>query len=240
MDTAWALSELAQFLQLTTTRRQRSEYSDDYEVRVGPEDEILQSAAVVEQILDRVVPGWRNVDLRKYMLIDRWDHHVEAAKRAGVLLRRQDEVAEMLGEDAPRLDASLLHPWIWDGARSLWQSGHFREAVGAAARKLNAETQNKVNRRAVSEKGLFDDVFSDNDPKPGIARLRIVPKDNSKTFASVHRGARCLAEGLYAAIRNPISHTEGDLPEAEALEQLAAFSVLARWVDRATLDTAPV
>ncbi|CAO0832406.1 hypothetical protein SMICM17S_03285 [Streptomyces microflavus] len=39
------------------------------------------------------------------------------------------------------------------------------------------------------------------------------------------------AEGCFAGIRNPNSHEDGlPLPEHEALEQLAAFSVLARWV----------
>ncbi|MFI1679106.1 TIGR02391 family protein [Streptomyces sp. NPDC020607] len=43
------------------------------------------------------------------------------------------------------------------------------------------------------------------------------------------------AEGCFAAIRNPSSHEDGlpELPEHEALEQLAAFSGLARWVDAA-------
>jgi hypothetical protein len=63
-----------------------------------------------------------------------------------------------------------------------------------------------------------------------------MPDDGSPTFASVHRGVRSFAEGCYVAIRNPISHTEGDLGEDEALEQLAALSVLARWVDSATLE----
>jgi hypothetical protein len=44
------------------------------------------------------------------------------------------------------------------------------------------------------------------------------------------------AEGCYAAIRTPVSHDELDeLPEHEALEQLAALSVLARWVDNSTV-----
>lgn len=45
-------------------------------------------------------------------------------------------------------------------------------------------------------------------------------------------------EGCFAGIRNPNSH-EADLPELpehEALEQLAAFSVLAPWVDAATVE----
>jgi hypothetical protein len=43
------------------------------------------------------------------------------------------------------------------------------------------------------------------------------------------------AEGCYAAIRNPVAHSEGELPEDEGLEQLAVLSVLARWVDQAQL-----
>ncbi|MFE2567778.1 TIGR02391 family protein [Streptomyces mirabilis] len=65
--------------------------------------------------------------------------------------------------------------------------------------------------------------------------------DGSDTFRSVHRGAMALAEGCYAAIRNPNSHEDGlpELPEHEALEQLAAFSLLARWVDAATARAGP-
>ncbi|MGD0372939.1 MAG: TIGR02391 family protein [Candidatus Dormibacteria bacterium] len=41
---------------------------------------------------------------------------------------------------------------------------------------------------------------------------------------------------MHAALRNPPSHDpQGDLGEQEALEQLAAFSLLARWVSRANV-----
>jgi hypothetical protein len=167
---------------------------------------------------------------------DRWDRHVEAAHRVRALLGREAEIREKLGDAAPQLDANKLHPWIWDGARSLWRSGHYREAVGAAAIKLNAEAQNKIGRTDVAETNLFNQAFSTNTPKPGESRLRLTPDDGSPTFTSLHRGVRCFAEGCYAAIRNPISHRPGELPEDEALEQLAALSVLARWVDTATLE----
>ncbi|WP_420884091.1 TIGR02391 family protein [Micromonospora sp. CPCC 205547] len=58
----------------------------------------------------------------------------------------------------------------------------------------------------------------------------------SDTYRSLHRGARAFAEGLYAAIRNPGMHTPPPADGGEeqlALEQLAAFSLLARWVDQA-------
>lgn len=200
---------------------------------------IVASAQVVEQILDRVLPRWRTeVPDDRNTSVNRWCQHREAVQRADAVLLRDVEVRERLGDDAPQLSAGAMHRWVWDGARSLWRSGHFREAVTAAARKVNAEMQNKVARRDVSETALFQSVFSKDAAKPGQPRLRLLADDNSDTFRSVHRGAMSFAEGCFAGIRNPNSHEDGlpELPEHEALEQLAAFSVLARWVDRAAVD----
>jgi hypothetical protein len=43
------------------------------------------------------------------------------------------------------------------------------------------------------------------------------------------------------AIRNPGAHSDNfdDLDEHHALEQLAAFSQLDRWIDEATVETEP-
>lgn len=63
----------------------------------------------------------------------------------------------------------------------------------------------------------------------------------AKTAVSLHEGVGAFARGCFMAIRNPGSHSDevDDLDEYKALEQLAAFSLLARWIDDATLDTAP-
>ncbi len=245
MDIAWAREELAQFLKLTelyrpddppgvftvTSRRSNR----------GAQADIVVSAHVVEQILDRVLPRWRTeVPSDQNKTVNRWCQHREAAQRADAAMRRDAEVRARLGDDAPQLSAGVMHPWVWDGAKALWRSGHFREAVTAAARKVNAETQNKVGRRDLSETKLFQNAFSQSPPKAGEPRLRLMDDDGGDTFRSVHRGAMAFAEGCYAGIRNPNSHEDGlpELPEHEALEQLAAFSVLARWVDTASLETA--
>ncbi|MEU9028641.1 TIGR02391 family protein [Streptomyces sp. NPDC048383] len=85
---------------------------------------------------------------------------------------------------------------------------------------------------------LFQSVFYNDDPKPGQPRLRLMVDDGSDTFRSVHRGAMAFAEARYAGIRNPKSHEDGlpELLEHEALDQLAAFSALAPWVDGATVS----
>lgn len=241
MDTTWALDELANFLKLTELYRPSDppgvvSFSARLSNR-GKQAEIVASAQVIEQILDRVLPNWRmDVPDNRNERVNRWCQHIEAAQQAMSALQRHAEVQEKLGDNAPRLNAAHLHPWVWEGARSLWQSGHYREAVRAACAKINAETQNKLGRRDISETDLFNQAFSIDPPQPGKSRLRVMPNDDSPTFTSIHRGVRSFAEGCYAAIRNPISHTQGDLGEDEALEQIAALSVLARWVDDATLE----
>ena len=74
-----------------------------------------------------------------------------------------------------------------------WQSGHYRSAVEDAAKKVNAETQNKVGRRDVSETKLFQEAFSADAPVAGRPRLRRMTDDGSDTYKSVQRGAMALA-----------------------------------------------
>lgn len=224
IDVMWARTELTEFLKITELRRPPSTPNfidgSGRMSNAGSKEEIIAKAHVAEQVLDRVLPGWR-ADIPDSR-VNRWNKHREAATRAIAALDRDAEVRERLGDDAPQLSAAVLHPWAWDGARSLWQSGHFREAVTAAARKVNAETQNKAGRRDVSETKLFQSVFSAEAPKPGQPRLRMMVEDGSDTFKSIHRGLSAFAEGCFAAIRNPNSHEDAlpELPEHEALEQL--------------------
>jgi hypothetical protein len=190
---------------------------------------------VVERILDRVIPDWRKREgdtNRK-----KWAVHHEASVRAKEALLRADEVRKNLGDDAPEISAANLHPWVWSGAASLWRSGHFRSAVEDAAKKVNAETQNKIDRRDVGETRLFQEAFNVDAPAVGKKRLRRMANDGSETYKSMQRGAMALAEGIYAGIRNPFNHDDPkDIDEQTALEYLAALSVLARWVDESSVE----
>ncbi|MBB0990778.1 restriction endonuclease [Dietzia sp. SLG510A3-30A2] len=238
MNTEWAIEQLDDFIKATTVTYVPSPPGSagfhSYKTAI-PEDGIVKRAQVVEQILDRIVPSWRT-DVQKKDR-QKWSVHYEASIRAREALIRAEEVRENLGENAPELSAAELHPWIWEGAKSLWQSGHYREAVGGAIRKLNAETQNKVSRRDVSETNLFKLAFSMDQPKADAARLRRMKDDSSDTYKSVQRGAMALAEGVFAGIRNPLSHeVDQELSEQEALEYLAVLSVLASWVDQSYVE----
>ncbi|MCD2146512.1 TIGR02391 family protein [Gordonia paraffinivorans] len=241
MNTEWVIAELDKFIDQTVMRRPDPVPGvvdlTGRMVTAANHEDITKQAHVVEQILDRVLAGWRDLEVSNKS--NRWNKHRAAALRAKEALLREAEIRDNLGENAPELSAAELHPWIWEGAKSLWQSGHYREAVGGAIRKLNAEAQNKVDRRDVSETDLFKQAFSMDEPKVGKSRLRRMKDDGSDTYKSVQRGAMALAEGVFAGIRNPLSHeVDQELSEQEALEYLAALSVLARWVDQSDVETA--
>lgn len=208
----------------------------------GTEDEITTQAVIVERILTHLDSGWRDDLVEEEGYLHQWDGLRTLALRAAAAVESAEEIRANLGDNAPQLGASAFHPWAWEGAKSLWQSGHYREAVTAAARKINAEAQNKLSRRDLSEVKLFQEALSTKTPPtPERPQLRIVQDDGGETYKNIQRGVMAFAEGCYAAIRNPNSH-EVDLPdlaEHEALEQLAAFSQLARWIDGATVVTSP-
>jgi len=234
INVEWARPELQKFLSAARVV-QKDDGDFAYWTTAEPPAAVLAQAHVVEPILDRLVPGWPTMPV--HGTNDSWDQHREGCTRALVALDREQEIRENLGEDAPQLDASHLHPWVWEGARSLWQSGHHGEAVRAASRKVNAEAQNKLGRRDAAETNLLKSAFSTDPAKPGQPRLRLHPNDGSDTFKSLHAGAGAFAHGCYAALRNPASHDPQDeLSQDQALEQLAAFSILARWIDQGELE----
>lgn len=151
------------------------------------------------------------------------------AQRGLGILDDLDEVAENLGPQGPSVAADQLHPWVWDAARGLWESGHYRQSVAAAAGLVSANLQTKVQRRDVNDDDLMTQSFSLADPQPGKPRLRL--RGHDETARSRQEGALSYARGCYALIRNPAVHEVVEWPEALALERLAALSVLATLID---------
>ncbi len=184
MKAEWAIDQLDTFIRMAESHPVESPRSTRGSfprmTRSTPEDEITAQARVVEKIIDRVTPGWRNLNVSTAM--NRWERHRAAAIQAREEVRRAEEFEENLGDTAPKLCAAELHDWIWDGARSLWQSEHYREAVEGAARTLNARTQQKDDRRNLSETKLYQEVFRVEAAEPGRPRLRRMPPEDSDTY----------------------------------------------------------
>ncbi|MFG3492448.1 TIGR02391 family protein [Streptomyces sp. NPDC047972] len=153
-------------------------------------------------------------------------------RRALGVLADMDEWATRLTPDAPSLRADQFHPWVWDAARTFWESNHFRAAVHTAATSINAHLQDMLGRTDISEAKLIQEAFSENSPAPGRPRLRVPGDPNDPGVQTRQRGAMQIGAGAYSALRNPAAHEIGELPEQEALEQLATFSVLARLISQ--------
>jgi len=101
--------------------------------------------------------------------------------------------------------------------------------------------QQKRGHHDKSDTALCREFFSLDVPSPGRPRLRFKEySPTSSTWRSKHQGAMEFGAGCFEAIRNPAAHEHGlALSERVALEQLAAFSLLARWIDECEVVTAP-
>ena len=147
------------------------------------------------------------------------------------------EIEQHLQPEAPELRADRLHPWVWNGAKSLWSSGHYADAVETAAKVINAELQKKLGRRDISDAKLCNNAFSTQSPTAEAPRLRFGGDRTSETWRARQEGAAAFGRGAFMAIRNPLAHHgNSDLSEHAALEHLAVFSVIARWVEECSTE----
>lgn len=153
-----------------------------------------------------------------------------------------EEVRHRMQPDSPDLTAAQFHPWVWEAAAPLWYAGSKQEAVHAAARSVNARMQQKRGHHDKSDAALCREFFSLDPPLPGRPRLRFSRYSASdSTRRSMQQGAMEFGAGCFEAIRNPAAHKHAlVLSEQVALEQLAAFSLLARWIDECEVEAADV
>lgn len=158
---------------------------------------------------------------------------MDAAVELLGLLKTHERRRQILGDLGPQLSAARLHPWVWEEAASRWDAGFYRDAVQAAATRIfDVELPRTLGMQPVKDPA---DLFSAFNPKtaPRFGTLRfpdIPPEDPS--FESVHRGAMLYGQGCVKAIRNPRTHRLVS-EEHVALEELAALSLLARWIEEA-------
>jgi hypothetical protein len=119
----------------------------------------------------------------------------------------------------------------------LWVTGHYAEAVRvAASRILDDELPDKLGVPHGSSTSMGE-VFSDKPPTAGSPRLRFYEfAVGTEDWHNAHNGAKFFGMGCEAAIRNLITHGARKPEEEDALEMLAALSVLAQWIDEAKVE----
>jgi hypothetical protein len=150
-----------------------------------------------------------------------------------------DEVAAFLRPSSPSIAADALHPWVWEPAAPLWAADAHQDAVLAACRTVNRRLQQKLERHDISETGLCMQSFSPDPPIAGKPRLRFAGDRSTLAWKSRQDGAKYIAAGAFLAIRNLAAHEDQvTWTKQEALEYLATFSVIARWIEECTVETA--
>jgi hypothetical protein len=162
--------------------------------------------------------------------------------RDGVLqllgtLRHRKLASDIIGPTGPQFAASQLHESVWNAAARLWDGKHYRESVERAATAVDDLLRVKLGRSDIRGHALVAQAFTKDAPKQGEPRLRFVdidPRDRAR-WNDAHVGAMHFGMGCMMAIRNMVAHDTGEIYPQVALEQLAALSVLARWIDRAEI-----
>lgn len=229
MNADWAISQLTEYIALCT-RFSMSQYGYLHPDQPTA-DAIAASTPVIESIVAEVLPDWRARSAGASSPIRGLR---ELAIQAKALIERAQELRDNLDPPGPRISASSFHPVVWNAASSAWAASQFGDGVRAAAREVNAMLQGKLGRKDIGEQDLVNQAFSLDAPVPGKPRLRLLAAHTTETYRNLQKGAMALGQVCFGGIRNVLNHEAGDLAspsEMEALEYLAAFSILARWID---------
>jgi hypothetical protein len=250
MDHIWAAGRLRDFVLKIDHLTHLDSLSLGERVAAAPQfqdtaDELLTLDPVIRDLMNAARPG-----LGDYVTLNEspfahpsetyWSTEVKPCALQAIGIHELGEEARCrMRPDSPDLAADQLHPWVWEAAAPMWHAGSTQAAVLAAAQSVNARLQQKLDRYDCSDAGLCREAFSRDDPAPGRPRLRFAGDRTSDTWRSRQNGGVQFGAGCFEGLRNPAAHEhELRLPEQIALEQLAAFSVLARWIEQCAVRRA--
>lgn len=209
-------------------------------------DELLSLDPVMRDLMNAARPGYgtytpvEDVSADDDYASGYWTRTARPpALRAMGIHQLWAEAREKMRPDSPDISAEQFHHWVWEAAMPMWNAGSGPDAVHAAARSVNARLQQKLDRHDISEADICRQAFSKDPPIVGKPRLRFPGDRGTDTWKSRQQGAMDFGAGCFEAIRNPAAHEHQlHLPEQIALEQLAALSLLARWIEECEVESA--
>ena len=177
--------------------------------RRAADNEILEQLPLVLRIAVRADPELAAAEAGEPGSGCRYYRILAASRQLAGLLASIEEAEQIIGPVGPKLAATSLHPWIWNAAVDLWDDGHLREAVQAAAVALfdhHLPAKLRVPPRK-SAKDLVAQAFATDPPTAGNPRLRLADyPDSSASWISQHEGARFFGMGCAQLIRNLVTH----------------------------------
>lgn len=156
----------------------------------------------------------------------------EARAMLGAMV--EDIAEHLVAPEGQGPDPSGMHPWVADAAAGLWNDGYRRQAVQNAAAAVEQRLKLKLDVHSGSASSIVATAFSTKDATPDSPRLRFADFDppRSESWNNAHDGAVAFGRGCFMRVRNLYTHNNG-ANEQEDREALAAFSLLARWIDEA-------
>lgn len=120
-----------------------------------------------------------------------------------------------------------LHPEIARAASSLFQNGHYANAIEDACKALDGLVRMRSARFDLSGTELMQKVFSPNNP---ILKFNTL---NTESDRSEQQGRMFLFSGAMLAVRNPRAHGLIEDSAENALDYIAFLSLLAKMADKA-------
>lgn len=149
----------------------------------------------------------------------------------GLIADLEERLVEHRADPPARVQAAFLdlalHPRIATVSTDLFRDGHYRNAVLDSAVALTNYVKEKSRRHDLDGAKLMREVFSRNAPTLAFNDL------TNQSDQDEQEGLMHLFEGAVLAFRNPRAHDLDPDTAEDALECIAALSMLAKRLDRA-------
>lgn len=233
MNIEWVLKKLDDFVAMTTPS---PAHSPQYSLSVGyafADSEILAARVAIDQILDKVLPDWRQ--RFSGSTLDRYLDIRKACIYAKELVTVQNEITENLGADEPVIKISNIHPTVLEASKSLFNSGHYREAISNTGNVVLAKISDFSKRTDVSGLPLIEQLFSSSAPQIGKPRIKVPEFGTDDSTNNYRNGLKGLATAVVALMRNLNSHEALNYSKDECVEHLATMSLFLRNLEKCSL-----
>ncbi|MFE2427167.1 TIGR02391 family protein [Streptomyces sp. NPDC059373] len=233
MDHAWAIQKLDEFIADVDRLNAFVHLRSDVEALVRKEALIRKIANAYQEGAGDYAASAGNGKQR------RWGPARHAALLARELATNAEDFEAFRRPKSASVTTEAMHPWVQKSVTELWAANAHQDAVLAAARTVNRRLQEKLKRHDVGDNVLCMQSFGISDPEPGKPRLRFPGDRTTPSWRARQDGAKYLSAGAFLGIRNLAAHEE-KVPwgQQEALEYLATFSVVSRWIEECTVETA--